>query len=192
MSFMTEKKEDLILSDEVVLSKIYYVRGHKIMLDSDLADLYEVETKHLKRQVKRNLLRFPEDDFMFELTKDEFENLRCQFGTSSWGGLRYMPMAFTEQGVAMLSSVLNSNRAILVNIQIIRIFTKMREMLFSQKDILLKLEQLERQTMKNTEDVQEVFKYLKQLLIPAEQANRRRIGFRQDDDSQEGVVSQVG
>jgi hypothetical protein len=129
---------------------------------------------------------------MFELTKDEFENLRRQIGTSSWGGLRYMPMAFTEQGVAMLSSVLNSTRAIKVNIQIIRIFTRMREMLFNQKDILLKLEQLERQTLKNTEDVQEVFDYLKQLLIPAEQANRRRIGFRQDDDAQEGLVSQVG
>jgi hypothetical protein len=186
---MTEKKEGLILSDEVVLSKIYYVREHKIMLDSDLADLYEVETKYLKRQVKRNLLRFPADDFMFELTRDEFENLRCQNGASSWGGLRYMPMAFTEQGVAMLSSVLNSTRAIRVNIQIIRIFTRMREMLFNQKDILLKLEQLERQTLKNTEDVQKVFDYLKQLLIPAEQVNRRRIGFRQDDE--EGLVPQL-
>ena len=113
------------------------------MLDEDLAELYEVETKQLKRQVRRNIDRFPEEDFMFELTRDELENLRSQIGTSSWGGSRYMPMAFTEQGVAMLFSVLNSARAIKVNIQIIRIFTRMREMLLTHKDILLKLEQLE-------------------------------------------------
>ena len=122
---------------------------------------------------------------MFELTKQEV--LRCQNGTSSldeatslkWGGARYLPMAFTEQGVAMLSSVLNSERAIKVNIQIIRIFTRMREMLMNYKDILSKLEQLERQTLQNTDDIQVVFDYLKKLLIPVEQVERERIGFRQ-------------
>src|SRR5580693_3587756 len=110
------------VTEERILNKIYYIRDHKVMLDEDLAELYKVETKQLKRQVRRNVDRFPED-FMFEISKEEFENLRCQNGSSSWGGARYMPMAFTEQGVAMLSSVLNSATAIRVNIQIIRIFT---------------------------------------------------------------------
>jgi phage regulator Rha-like protein len=136
---MATATKSIALAEERILNKIYYIRGYKVMLDEDLAELYEVETKQLKRQVKRNIDRFPEGDFMFELTRDEFENLRCQNGTSSWGGSRYMPMAFTEQGVAMLSSVLNSERAIKVNIQIIRIFTRMRELLLTHKDILIKL-----------------------------------------------------
>ena len=127
--------EKLIVPDQVVMSKIYLIRDQKVMLDMDLAELYQVETKQLKRQVRRNIDRFPKD-FMFELTKEEFTILRSQFGTSSWGGVRYAPMAFTEQGVAMLSSVLNSKTAIRVNIQIIRIFTKMRELILSHKDIL--------------------------------------------------------
>jgi phage regulator Rha-like protein len=124
------------------MNKIYLIRDKKVMLDSDLAELYEVETKQLKRAVRRNIKRFP-DDFMFELTENEFTNLRSQFGTSNWGGVRYSPMAFTEQGVAMLSSVLNSERAIMVNIAIIRVFTKMRELLSTHKEILQKLERIE-------------------------------------------------
>src|SRR3954452_6702169 len=123
--------------DEAIISKIFFIRGQKVMLDVDLAALYQVETKQLKRQVRRNIDRFPKD-FMFELNIEEFENLRSQFGTSSWGGLRYRPMAFTEQGVSMLSGILNSAVAIQVHIRIIRIFTKMREMLLSNQDILLK------------------------------------------------------
>lgn len=146
------------------------------MLDVDLAELYQVSTKRLNEQVKRNASRFPED-FAFMLTDSELSNLKSQFATASWGGRRTLPWAFTEQGVAMLSSVLNSDRAIQVNIQIIRIFTKMREILLDYKDVLLRLEQLETQTMKNTEDVKVVFDYLKQLLVPTEQVNRRRIGF---------------
>lgn len=120
---------------------------------------------------------------MFELNSEEFENWRSHFGASNSDkmGLRYPPYAFTEQGVAMLSSVLNSDRAIAVNIQIIRLFTKMREMMITHKDLLLKIEQLEKQTLKNTDDIQSVFNYLKQMLLPAEQVNRRRIGFRQED-----------
>lgn len=179
---MTAKKNELIVPDEIVMGKIYNIRESKVMLDIDLAELYEVETKYLKRQVRRNIDRFPED-FMFELNKEEFENLRCQngtssYGTSSWGGSRYMPMAFTEQGVAMLSSVLNSTRAIQVNIQIIRIFTRMREVLFNYQDVLLKIEHLEKQTLQDSDDVKVIFSYLKQLLISPEQAQRRRIGFR--------------
>ena len=99
--------KDITIPDETITSKIYLIREQKVMVDSDLAELYQVQTKLLKRQVRRNKERFP-DDFMFELTKDEFDNLRSQFGTSRWGGSRYIPMVFTEQGVAMLSSVLNS------------------------------------------------------------------------------------
>ena len=133
----------IVIPEEVILSKIYLIGGQKVMLDRDLAELYGVETKQLKRAVKRNIKRFPED-FMFELSDDEFSNLRSQIGTSSWGGIRYAPMAFTEPGVAMLSSVLSSERAIAVNILIIRIFTKMRAILSTHNEILKKLEKLEK------------------------------------------------
>jgi hypothetical protein len=179
---MTENKE-MLVPEEVLISKIFHIRGHNVMLDEDLADLYDVETKQLKRQVRRNIDRFPED-FMFELTKEEFENLRSQIGTSSWGGVRYMPMAFTEQGVAMLSSVLNSARAIKVNIQIIRIFTRMREMLLNYKDLFIKLEQLEKRVGGHDEEIRVVFAYLKKLLLTPEQMDRRRIGFRRRNEEQ--------
>jgi hypothetical protein len=146
------------------------------MLDQDLADLYEVETKQLKRQVHRNIDRFP-DDFMFELVKEEFENLRCQIGTSSWGGSRYMPMAFTEQGVAMLSSVLNSKRAIQVNIQIMRAFTKLRQMMSTHEYLRKKIESMER---KYDDQFRIVFEAIKRLLKHEEQQGKR-IGFRVKD-----------
>lgn len=149
------------------------------MLDFELSELYETETKQLKRQVRRNIERFP-DDFMFELTTEEFSDLRSQFGTSSWGGSRYTPMAFTEQGVAMLSSVLNSSTAIKVNIQIIRVFTRMKEMLLTNKDILLKLEQLENKVSQHDENIQMIFEALKQLLNPPQEP-RKRIGFKPDN-----------
>lgn len=152
-------------------------------MDFDLAEMYLVETKQLKRQVRRNMDRFPED-FMFEINKEEFENLRSQIGTPSWGGSRYLPMAFTEQGVAMLSSVLSSRMAIEVNIQIIRVFTKMREMILNHKDILLKLEKVEKTMIKQDgkmkkyeENIEIIFKALKQLLTPS-QPPRERIGFK--------------
>ena len=132
----------LILSDEIVASNIRLIRGQKVILDRDLAVLYDVKTRDLNKAVSRNKKRFP-DDFMFQLTHKEFENLMFQNGTSSWGGTRKMPYAFTEQGVAMLSSVLNSERSILVNIYIVRVFTKMRRIMVIHKDVLLKLKQLE-------------------------------------------------
>src|SRR5882724_6704201 len=131
-------KKELAIQDKHVISKIYMIRSHKVMLDMDLAELYGVETGHLKRAVRRNMIRFP-DDFMFELNAEELESLRCQIGISKKegrGGTRYIPMAFTEQGVAMLSSILNTERAVLVNIHIIRVFTKMREMVMTHKDVL--------------------------------------------------------
>ena len=118
---MTDRVTESLVPDEIIMNKIYLIRGRKVMLDRDLAELYQTETKHLKRAVRRNMRRFPQD-FMFELSPKEFNNLRSQFGTSSWGGARYTPMAFTEHGVIMLASVLNSERAIQVNIQIVRIF----------------------------------------------------------------------
>lgn len=133
------EEEKPILSDGIVIGKINIIRGQKVMLDEDLAELYEVQTKRLNEQVKRNKDRFP-SDFMFQLTKEEFENLKSQFATSSWGGRRILPYTFTEHGVLMLSSVLKSKRAIKVNIQIMRIFTKMRKLLMSQKDLTLKVE----------------------------------------------------
>lgn len=129
------------VSDEFIINKIYFVRGVKVMIDRDLAEMYGVETRKLKQAVKRNIERFPED-FMFEMTKEELSNWRSQFVTSNSDkmGLRYAPFCFTELGVAMLSSVLNSDVAIQVNIQIIRIFNKMKEALLAHKDVLLAIE----------------------------------------------------
>ena len=169
-----------IMPDEAIVNKIYVLRGKKIMLDRDLAELYGVETKQLKRAVKRNISRFP-DDFMFELIQAEFNNLRSQIGTSSWGGTRYMPMVFTEQGVAMLSSVLNSDRAIMVNIQIIRVFTKMREMLETHKEIIKKLDQLQNKEIEQDDKIMLIFEYLKQLeqvKQEVEQSKRNKIGYK--------------
>jgi hypothetical protein len=146
------------------------------MIDSDLAELYAVETKVLNQSVKRNIERFPED-FMFELTEQEFTNLRSQFVTSSWGGRRNMPYAFTEQGVAMLSSILKSETAIKVNIQIIRIFTKMRELLLSNKEILERIEKMEMKSLDTDEDIKRIFSYLKELLNPVKE-NPKPIGYK--------------
>ena len=165
-----------MLPEEKIISKIYLIRGKKVMLDNDLAELYGVETKSLKRSVRRNKERFP-SDFMFELEKIELDNLRCKIGTSSWGGVRYAPMAFTEQGVAMLSSVLNSQQAIEVNIQIIRIFSRFREILLAHKDILIRLEKLEYQSTENNKEIQLIFRALKELLVNKEQP-RKKIGYK--------------
>jgi hypothetical protein len=174
-------KELKILPDEAIINKIYIIREKKVMIDRDLADLYGVETKVLNQAVKRNLKRFP-DDFMFQLTDEEFRNLRSQIVTSSWGGSRFRPMVFTEQGVAMLSSILNSERAISVNIQIIRVFTRMRTMLESHKEILKKLEMLEKKDIELDEKVTLIFEYLKELEQSKQEETefkqRKRIGFK--------------
>ena len=178
-----------MISDEMIINKIYFIRGKKVMIDRDLAELYGVETKRLKEAVRRNLERFPED-FMFEMTKEEFENWRTQFATSNSAkmGLRYPPFCFTEQGVAMLSCVLNSPQAIAVSIQIIRVFTKMREMLLSNKDVLLRLAKIEKRMMKVEgrttkygDDIQMIFEALKELMNPP-QLPRKRIGFKLNEE----------
>jgi phage regulator Rha-like protein len=168
------------LPDEAIISKIYFIREQKVMLDKDLAEMYGIEVRVLNQSVKRNIDRFPRD-FMFTLTQKEFQNLKSQFVISSWGGSRKLPTAFTEQGVAMLSGVLNSPVAVQVHIQIIRIFTKMKEMLLTNKDILLKLEKMEKDVKENKEDIAMIFEALKQLLNPA-QPKRKMIGFNRKDD----------
>lgn len=175
-----EKKITSVIIEQFIVNKIYLIKGQKVMLDENLADLYQVETKRLNEQVKRNAERFPQD-FMFQLTIKEYENLKPQTAASSWGGRRKLPFAFTEQGVAMLSSVLNSDIAINVNIQVIRVFTKMREIILTNKDVLLKLKQLEKEVTKNKHDITLIFQALKQLLSkPAEK--RRMIGFKSTDE----------
>jgi hypothetical protein len=177
---MMKRAELLQIPDELVMNKIYVIRNQKVMLDSDLAELYAVETKRLKEAVKRNLGRFPED-FMFELTEIEFESLRSQIATSKIGrgGVRYMPMVFTEQGVAMLSSVLNSEKAISVNIQIIRIFTRIRQMLSDNTELRLGIEELRKKTDNNTKNIEVVFQYLDELLDKKENEKpRTQIGYK--------------
>lgn len=175
----------MTLTDEAIIHKIYYIREQKVMLDRDLAELYGVETKALKQAVRRNIVRFPED-FMFEMTKEELEAWRSHFVTSKPAdvkGLRYPPFCFTEQGVTMLSCILNSERAIAVNIQIIRIFVRLREMASAHKDILLKLEQLERKVTTHDQDIRMIFEALKQLLTPPPEP-RKRIGFRRNNEQE--------
>jgi hypothetical protein len=169
------------LNEGMVISKIYMFRSQKVMLDEDLAELYEVETRRLNEQVRRNLNRFPED-FMFQLTDEEFENLKSQNVTSSWGGRRKKPLAFTEHGVLMLSSVLRSDKAVDVNIQIMRVFTRMRELLLNHQELLLKIERMEQEMYTQGDDIQLIFDYLKQL-IEEPNPERRQIGFKRDDKS---------
>jgi len=170
-------KKSLIPVDRIEKA-ILLIRGQKVMLDADLAALYGVETKMLVRAVKRNINRFP-TDFSFQLSKEEFDNLRFHFGTSSdWGGRRYPPYAFTEQGVAMLSSVLRSQRAIQVNIEIMRAFIRLRRMLASHVELARKLDALEK---KYDAQFKQVFEAIRQLMAPPE-PKRRPIGFRKGDE----------
>jgi hypothetical protein len=175
-------KGRIVVPIERITQTILLIRGQKVILDEDLAQLYEVETKALNRAVKRNLDRFPED-FMFQLTTEEFMNLRFQSGTSnlrsqtvtsSWGGRRYPPYAFTEQGVAMLSSVLRSDRAIHVNIEIMRAFVRLRQILASHKDLARKLAALEK---KYDAQFKVVFDAIRELMTPPAPKKKRSIGF---------------
>ena len=168
-----------IIPIERIESKIFTIRNQKVMLDRDLAMLYEVTTSNLNKAVKRNIDRFPED-FMLRLNKEEFQNLIFHFGTSSWGGVRKMPYAFTEQGVAMLSSVLKSNIAIQVNIQIMRAFTKLRGMLVSYEELKQAIIDLAK---KHDEDVTYIFMELDRLNRILELKDpRKRIGFKKDNN----------
>ena len=163
-----------IVKISAIRNLIFELRGDKVMFDFDLAELYAIETKYLKRAVRRNPDRFPAD-FMFMLTKEKFENLRFQIGTSSHGGTRYPPMVFTEQGVAMLSSVLNSERAVKVNVEIMRAFVALRKMIAEHADLVRKLEAMEK---KYDKKFAVVFKAIKELMAsPAKK--KSRIGFEE-------------
>ncbi|KIA86856.1 ORF6N domain-containing protein [Flavobacterium sp. AED] len=167
-----------LVPDDVVMNKIYFIRNQKVMLDRDLATLYGVETKRLNEQVKRNLTRFPED-FMFQLNEIEFQNLKSQFATSSWGGIRKLPYVFTEHGVLMLSSVLNSEKAIQTNIQIMRIFTKIRQMLLDTTEIRLDVETIKKKIENQGKNIELVFQYLDELIEKKEtNPTREKIGYK--------------
>ncbi|HEY5511765.1 MAG TPA: ORF6N domain-containing protein [Prolixibacteraceae bacterium] len=179
---MTKVENQIMLPEATIISKIFFIRGKKIMLDRDLANFYGIETRRLKEQVRRNPERFP-DDFMIEFTKEELENFRKQFGNSNKEimGLRIPPFAFTEHGILMLASVLNTERAIKVNIQLVRIFNKMREMLQSNKELIIALEQLRDKINDHDDKFILIFDYLKKFdqnrKQQLTQANRKRIGY---------------
>ncbi len=170
----------LSINDPLIESKIYLIRGLKVMLDFDLAEMYGVEVKRLKEQVRRNLDRFPED-FMFELSKEETVNLsRSQIATLKRGqNVKYLSFAFTEHGVLMLSSVLRSEQAVQVNIQIMRVYSKMKEILMLHKDILIKLEKLERTSDKHDKEIETIFAFIKKL-VGQPREKTVRIGFKKD------------
>lgn len=171
-------EKGITLPEELIISKIYLIRGQKVMVDRDLAELYGVETKILKQAVRRNARRFP-NDFMFVMNKSEFKFWRADNVNSPGDkqGLRYAPFCFTEQGVTMLSCILNSNTAIKVNIRVIRIFTKLRQMVLTHKDILLKLEKIERKVGQHDAHIKLIFDHLRELLTPKTQP-ARQIGFK--------------
>ena len=192
---------EMYFDENLLVQKIYLIRGQKIMLDEDLAELYEIPTKRLNEQVKRNIDRFP-SDFMFQLTDLELLNLKSQFATSSsmdselenseflsvksfhqkkeWGGRRKLPFAFTEHGVLMLSSVLTSKIAVQVNIRIMRVYVRLREVLSAHHELSAKIDALESKVEKNNADVTLIFQALRQLMEPPEVKERKRIGFKQD------------
>jgi hypothetical protein len=179
---MAKKSIESQIADEVVMKKIYVIRGKKVMIDRDLADLYQVETRSLNQAIRRNINRFP-GDFMFQLTEKEFENWKSQIviSNSKKMSLRKRPLAFTEEGVAMLSGILNSETAIRVHIQIIRVFAKIREFLLTHKDILLQLEKIEKKMTGYDATMARIFEHFKQLLNQP-QSPRRKIGFKRNGE----------
>jgi hypothetical protein len=168
-----------LLSSQSIENRIFEVRGHRVMLDSHLAELYGVTTGNLNKAVARNAQRFP-SDFMFQLNKEELADLKFQNGISSTGhgGRRYLPRAFTQEGIAMLSGVLRSPRAIQVNIAIMRAFVRLRQIMHLNRELAAKLNELERKLGKHDEEIQLIFKVIKQLMSPPPEKPQRRIGFR--------------
>lgn len=176
----------LIPKEEFIAGKIYVIRNQKVLIDSDLAALYCVETKTLKRAVRRNIERFL-DDFMFELSLEEFNNLRYQFGTSSWGGSRHLPMVFTEQGVAMLSGILRSPVAVQVNIQIMRVFVKMRKLISNYHELLEKIEAIEANATEQNQHIIRIYEILKELIEPSYK-NRNPLGYRLKEERGKYII----
>jgi len=178
---MVRKEIQVLVMEQKILNRIYVVRGEKIMLDRDLAELYGTETKILKQAVKRNIVRFPKD-FMFEMTAKEFKKWKegAALSAADKQGLRYAPFCFTEQGLTMLSCILNSKTAIEVNIRIVRVFVKMREYALTHKEILLQLAKLEKEVKGNSRDIQNIFMVLKELIEKQQKPlpPRNKIGFK--------------
>jgi hypothetical protein len=171
----------VVIPDEVVMSQIYFIRDQKVMLDKELAELYQVSTGVLNQAVARNIKRFP-PDFMFQLTEHEWSNLKSQIVMSSWGGRRSLPYVFTEQGVAMLSGILNSERAIDVNIQIMRIFIRIRQMFIDNTELRLEIEKIKGKLDNQDKNMEIVFRYLDELIeVKNNHGPRKRIGFKSDD-----------
>ena len=179
---MNDINNNIIIAEEIIVSKIYHLRGKQVMLSQDLAELYQVETKSLNQQVKRNIERFPER-YMFQLTWEEYEGLRSQFVTLKRGQhIKYLPYAFTEHGILMLSSVLRSERADKVNMSIIDTFVKLRELMFINKDLIHQFEKVQNKLVEHDNQILVIYEYLKQLEEAKhqqlEQTNRKRIGFK--------------
>ncbi len=174
---MTKK---VSIPDEAIIKRIYVIRDQKVMLDRDLADLYQVETKRLNEQVKRNPGRFPQD-FMFRMSKQEWADLKSQNATSSWGGRRREPFVFTEHGILMLSSVLNSEKAVQMNIQIIKTFIQLRKLANNYDEIMAKIKEVESQTH---EQFTEIYEVLQRLLSKPKEKPRKRIGYKTGRDNQ--------
>jgi hypothetical protein len=169
---------DELISNEVISDKIYYIRNTKVMLDRDLAILYGVETKRINEQIKRNKMRFPEH-FMFQLTAEEYENLKSQFATSSWGGSRKLPYAFSEHGILQLANVLKSERASQVSIQIIEVFVKLRDFLLTNLNWKLELEEIKKKLVNQDQNIELVFTYLDELMHQKQMNEERtKIGFK--------------
>lgn len=174
---MSVENTGIHIPDERIIDKIYQIRNLKVMLDRDLAILYGVTTGNLNKSVKRNIKRFP-DDFMFQLNEEEFKILIFQIGIASWGGTRALPFAFTEQGVAMLSGILNSDRAIRVNVQIMRIFTRIRQIFTDTLSLKLEIEEIKKKLKNQDKNIELVFSYLDELITRQENPTpRKRIGY---------------
>ena len=176
---MAKSKAVVKVPDEIIMNQIYYIRGQKVMLDRDLAELYDVTTGNLNKTVKRNMGRFP-DDFMFQLSQKEYDSLRFQIGILKRGQhTKFLPYVFTEQGVAMLSGILSSDRAIAVNIQIMRIFTRIRQMLMDNTELRLEIEKIKKKMDNHDKNIEQVFQYLDQLLEKKEHPEKRKeIGYK--------------
>lgn len=170
------KSKLIKIPEEIIIQKIFFIRDIKVMLDHDLAQLYGVKTKRLNEQVKRNIDKFPEH-FMIQLSTSEMDNLKSQNATSRWGGRRNLPFAFTEHGVLQLANVIKSARATQMSIRIIEVFVRMRELLSTHKDVLLKLDHMEKQLSKHDGDIQLIFEALKELLNP-KLPPRQPVGFK--------------
>lgn len=180
---MAKKELQALVMEQQILNRIYVVRGEKIMLDRDLAELYGIETRVLKQAVKRNIERFPKD-FMFEMAANEFKKWRenTTLSVADKQGLRYAPFCFTEQGVTMLSCILNSKTAIEVNLRVVRVFVKMREYALTHKEILVQLSKLEKEVKGNSKDIENIFMVLKELIEKQQKPlPKNKIGFKHYD-----------